>query len=78
MKNSVSKWVARRLNDFTITVEQKNGVRFKTPGKKVVILTNGLEKDKLRWCGFILRATQTKDLKSYCSYFETLYHLNMT
>ncbi|MEO5648754.1 MAG: hypothetical protein ABIR03_02390 [Ginsengibacter sp.] len=32
-----------KTGHITITVEQKNGVRFKTLGKNVVVLTNGLE-----------------------------------
>jgi ribosomal protein S4E len=30
-----------KTGHFTITVEQKNGVRFKTLGKNVVVETNG-------------------------------------
>jgi ribosomal protein S4E len=32
-----------KTGHITITVEQKNGVRFKTLGKNVVVLKNGME-----------------------------------
>ncbi len=32
-----------KTGHLTITVEQKNGVRFKTLGKNVIVLTNGTE-----------------------------------
>jgi ribosomal protein S4E len=32
-----------KTGHITITVEQKNGVRFKTLGKNVVVITNGME-----------------------------------
>lgn len=32
-----------KTGHITITVEQKNGVRFKTLGKNVVVLTNSME-----------------------------------